>query len=55
MTTATPLLDTVNLPEDLRRLPADRLPQLAAELRGFLLEACSRPAAISPAIWARWS
>ncbi len=38
MTTATPLLDTVNLPEDLRRLPADRLPQLAAELRGFLLE-----------------
>jgi 1-deoxy-D-xylulose-5-phosphate synthase len=29
----TPLLDTVNLPEDLRRLKTEQLPQLADELR----------------------
>ncbi len=34
----TPLLDTVTLPEDLRRLDLAQLPQLAAELRTFLLE-----------------
>jgi 1-deoxy-D-xylulose-5-phosphate synthase len=30
---ATPLLDTVTLPEDLRKLSPEQLPQLAAELR----------------------
>ena len=29
----TPLLDTVNLPADLRALAKDQLPQLADELR----------------------
>ncbi len=34
---STPLLDTVNLPKDLRRLPQQQLPVLAKELRNFLL------------------
>ncbi len=34
----TPLLDAIQLPEDLRRLPEHDLPQLAAELRAFLLQ-----------------
>ncbi|QEY27094.1 1-deoxy-D-xylulose-5-phosphate synthase [Neisseria zalophi] len=33
----TPLLDTINLPEDLRGLDAKQLPQVAEELRTFLL------------------
>lgn len=33
----TPLLDTVRLPEDLRQLSPEQLPQLSAELRDFLL------------------
>ncbi len=33
----TPLLDTVDAPEDLRRLEPDRLPELAEELRAYLL------------------
>ncbi len=33
----TPLLDTVNLPNDLRRLSQQQLPVLAKELRNFLL------------------
>ncbi len=38
----TPLLDTVNLPADLRALAPDQLPQLAAELRQFLLESVGK-------------
>ncbi|WP_274570979.1 1-deoxy-D-xylulose-5-phosphate synthase [Neisseria leonii] len=38
----TPLLDTVSLPQDLRRLDLSELPQLAAELRTFLLESVPR-------------
>ena len=34
----TPLLDTIHLPEDLRMLDKSLLPQVAAELRAFLLE-----------------
>ena len=34
----TPLLDTIHLPQDLRRLDKGLLPQVAAELRAFLLE-----------------
>lgn len=34
----TPLLDTVDTPQDLRNLTVSQLPQLAAELRAFLLE-----------------
>lgn len=37
----TPLLDKVNLPEDLRKLPEKELPQLAAELRAEMIDAVS--------------
>jgi 1-deoxy-D-xylulose-5-phosphate synthase len=33
----TPLLDAINAPEDLRTLERERLPELAQELRQFLL------------------
>jgi len=39
---ATPLLDTLQLPEDLRRLDRRQLPQLAEELRNFLIDSVSR-------------
>lgn len=31
------LLNTINLPEDLRKIPQDKLPQLAQELREFII------------------
>jgi 1-deoxy-D-xylulose-5-phosphate synthase len=37
----TPLLDTVNIPSDLRKLPADKLRQLADELRAETIAAVS--------------
>ena len=37
-----PLLDTINSPEDLRRLPEDELPEVAEELRGFMVESVSK-------------
>ena len=36
-----PLLDSIKLPEDLRRLPASKLPLLAEELRQFLIQSVS--------------
>lgn len=36
---ATPLLDTISSPKDLRRLKREELPVLAAELRDFMLHA----------------
>jgi 1-deoxy-D-xylulose-5-phosphate synthase len=36
-----PLLESIRLPEDLRRLPAGRLPALADELRQFLIQSVS--------------
>ncbi len=36
------LLDTVNSPEELRCLPREKLPQLARELREFLVESVSK-------------
>jgi len=39
--TATPLLDAVHVPSDLRRIPEDRLPQLADELRRETIDAVS--------------
>jgi len=36
------LLDTIDLPADLRRIPRAQLPQLAAELRAFVLDSVSR-------------
>ncbi|GAB1233364.1 1-deoxy-D-xylulose-5-phosphate synthase [Ferrigenium sp. UT4] len=38
----TPLLDTLNMPDDLRKLDRAQLPQLAAELREFLIESVSK-------------
>jgi len=38
----TPLLDTVGFPSDLRKLPENRLPQLASELRAELIDAVSQ-------------
>src|SRR5210317_1297851 len=37
-----PLLDSVNLPGDLKRLKDYELPQLADELRSFLIDTLSR-------------
>lgn len=38
----TPLLDTINSPADLRRLPRAQLTALAAELRAFVLDSVSK-------------
>ena len=38
----TPLLDTIASPADLRRLDRKQLPQLASELRAFLIESVSQ-------------
>ena len=38
----TPLLDTLNSPDELRKLEREKLPQLAAELREFLIESVSK-------------
>jgi len=40
--TATGLLDNINSPTDLRRLERKQLPQLAAELRDFLIDSVSK-------------
>ncbi|MEW6428210.1 MAG: 1-deoxy-D-xylulose-5-phosphate synthase [Thermodesulfobacteriota bacterium] len=42
MSVTTPLLATIDSPADLRRLPADRLPLLAAELRRRIIDTVSR-------------
>lgn len=38
----TPLLDTINSPEQLRQLAREQLPQLAHELREFLIDSVSK-------------
>lgn len=38
----TPLLDTIDLPQDVRRLQKTQLPKLANELRAYLLESVSK-------------
>ncbi|MEY3651775.1 MAG: 1-deoxyxylulose-5-phosphate synthase, thiamine-requiring, FAD-requiring [Pseudomonadota bacterium] len=38
----TPLLDIVDMPEQLRQLSRKQLPQLATELREFLVESVSQ-------------
>ncbi|WP_370385677.1 1-deoxy-D-xylulose-5-phosphate synthase [Snodgrassella alvi] len=38
----TPLLDTIDLPQDVRRLQKTQLPKLADELRAYLLESVSK-------------
>ncbi|MDD2309656.1 MAG: 1-deoxy-D-xylulose-5-phosphate synthase [Desulfuromonadaceae bacterium] len=35
------ILETLNSPEDLKRLPASRLPELAADLRRAIIETCA--------------
>ncbi len=37
----TPLLDTIDLPEELRRLPRERLPEVADEVRREMINAVS--------------
>ena len=37
-----PLLETINSPADLRRLDRKQLPQLATELRAFLIDSVSK-------------
>ncbi|MBI0159029.1 MULTISPECIES: 1-deoxy-D-xylulose-5-phosphate synthase [unclassified Snodgrassella] len=39
---STPLLDTIDLPQDVRRLQKTQLPELADELRAYLLESVSK-------------
>jgi 1-deoxy-D-xylulose-5-phosphate synthase len=36
------ILDTINGPEDLRKLPADQLPRLATEIRAMMLDVVSK-------------
>ena len=36
------LLSEINSPEDLRRLPVEKLPQVCRELRSFIIDACSK-------------
>ncbi|MBQ2362837.1 MAG: 1-deoxy-D-xylulose-5-phosphate synthase, partial [Bacteroidaceae bacterium] len=36
------LLSTINYPEDLRKLPLEKLPQVCEELRAFLIDELSR-------------
>lgn len=36
------ILETINSPDDLKRLPASRLPALAAELRQLIIETCAK-------------
>ena len=38
----TPLLDTIDLPQQLRLLERKQLPQLAQELRAFLIDSVSK-------------
>ncbi|MDE5652988.1 MAG: 1-deoxy-D-xylulose-5-phosphate synthase, partial [Muribaculaceae bacterium] len=38
----TPLLDRIDSPADLRKLPADALPQVCEEVRRFLIDSLSR-------------
>jgi 1-deoxy-D-xylulose-5-phosphate synthase len=42
MSVPTPLLDRVQTPGALKHLTRDELPQLAAEMRQFLIDSCSR-------------
>jgi 1-deoxy-D-xylulose-5-phosphate synthase len=35
------IFETINLPEDLKRLPASRLPELAADLRRTIIKTCA--------------
>lgn len=42
MTVETPLLDTINLPEDLRKVSEDQLPQVAEEVRMEMIDSVSQ-------------
>ena len=42
MTVDTPLLDTIDLPEDLRRIDEEKLPQVADELRNEMINVVSK-------------
>ncbi len=42
MTSAYPLLETINTPEDLRKHPLEELPEVVSELRRFMIESVSK-------------
>lgn len=42
MSSKYPLLDTVNYPDDLKKIPKDKLPQFCDELRRFVIEVISQ-------------
>ncbi len=50
-TPATPLLDKVRIPADLKAVEDRDLPQLAAELRAEMVDAVSRISAQASAWW----
>lgn len=39
---STPVLDTINSPQQLRKLPQESLPALCADIRHYLIETVSR-------------
>ena len=47
-----PHLSRIDEPADLRRVPEAELPAVADELRAYLIEQVSHPAAISARVWA---
>lgn len=48
-----PLLAGISCPRALRAVPADRVPQLAAQIRDFLVERCVPRAVIWARTWGR--
>jgi 1-deoxy-D-xylulose-5-phosphate synthase len=48
----TPLLDTIHQPSDLRALGRQQLPQLATELREFLVDTVSKTGGHFASTWA---
>ena len=37
-----PLLEAINTPEDLKKIPENKIPELCSEIRGFLVENVTR-------------
>ena len=49
------LLETINSPADLRKLPRGQLKALAEELRAYLLDTVSKTGGHLSSTWVRWS
>ena len=50
----SPLLEKISQPSDLKKLSSQQTVQLCAEIREFLLDNVSRPAASWHPIWVLW-